>query len=343
MEKLLKAYQHLRSGVYFVEALPLVGVNALLKKNKKNRHKVTQEDVVHLREAVDALFRYDTQCIEEGIYPASVLKPGNPISHIKSLQKIYFDILKVTYRRLNKKTKSFSKDAQKMAEDLPEYYQRNFHYQTDGYLGETSAKIYDHQVELLFKGTAHAMRRLFLKDMKRHFGSRSNKKLNILEIAVGTGSSTEFLIKTFPNAKITGLDPSPTYLKVAQENLKKYPNINFVQGLGEELPFKDETFDAVVSTYLFHELPREVREKVIKESLRVLKPGGYMGIADSIQQNDNPTLTWMIEEFPIDFHEPFYPNYINNSMEELVSHNSEAALIRKRIGFLTKALSYKKN
>jgi ubiquinone/menaquinone biosynthesis C-methylase UbiE len=341
MEKLIKAYQHLRSGVYFVEALPLVGVNVLLK-NKKNRHKVGPQDIESLRKHVDGLFRYDTQCIEEGIYPVSVLKPGNPVAHFKNLQKVYIDVLKVAYRRLNKKTKSFSKDAQKFAEDLPEYYQRNFHFQTDGYLGETSAQIYDHQVELLFKGTAHAMRRLFLKDMKRHFGSRSNKKINILEIAVGTGSATEFILKTFPEARITCLDPSPTYIKMAQENLKKHSNVNFVQGLGEDLHFKDETFDAVVSTFLFHELPKEIREKVIQESLRVLKPNGYLGLADSVQIGDIPELDWTIEEFPIDFHEPYYTNYIKNPMEDLISKNPGVELIRKRLGFLTKALSYKK-
>ncbi len=339
MEKILKAYQHLRSGVYFVESLPLIGVNYLLK-NKKNRYPITQGDIDYLTKSVDKLFEYDSQCIEENIYPTSVLAPGNPFVHFKNLQKVYLDVLKVAYRRINKKTKSFSKEAQKFAEDLPEYYQRNFHFQTDGYLGETSAQIYDHQVELLFKGTAHAMRRLFLKDMKRHFGTRSNKKLNILEIAVGTGSATESVVKTFPEAKITCLDLSPTYLKTAQENLKKYPGINFVQGLGEDLHFKDETFDAVYSVYLFHELPKEVREKVVAESLRVLKKDGYMGIVDSLQMNDDPKLNWTIQEFPKDFHEPFYKNYIDNPMENIVPMGAE--LTRKRIGFLTKALSYKK-
>lgn len=339
MEKLLKVYQHLRSGVYFVESIPLIGVNYFLK-NKKDRYQVTPHDLDYLAKSVDKLFKYDTQCIEERIYPASVLTPGNPFSHLKSLRKVYLDVIKVAYRKLNRKTKSFSKPAQKLAEDLPEYYQRNFHFQTDGYLSETSAEIYEHQVEILFKGTADAMRRLFLKDMKRHFGTRSNKKIRILEIAAGTGASTEFLLKTFPEAKITCLDPSPTYLKQAQENLKKNSHINFVQGLGEDLHFKDETFDAVCSVYLFHELPREIREKVIKESLRVLKPGGYMGIIDSLQMDDDPKLNWTIQEFPKDFHEPFYKNYIETPMENMVPMGAE--LIRKRIGFLTKALSYRK-
>ncbi len=323
-----------------MESLPLLGVNYLLKE-KDGRYKVSPRDIEHITKSVDKLFKYDSQCIEEGIYPPSVLAPSNPFTHFKNLQKVYIDVMKVAYRKFNKKTKSFSKSAQKLAEDLPEYYQRNFHFQTDGYLGETSAEIYDHQVELLFKGTAHPMRRIFLKDMKRHFGTRSNKKLNILEVAAGTGIATEFLIKTFPNAKITCLDPSPTYLKQAQGNLKKYPHINFVQGLGEDLHFKNETFDAVVSVFLFHELPKNVREKVIQESLRVLKPGGYLGIVDSLQMGDDPKLDWAIEEFPKDFHEPFYRNYIDNPMEELVPQD-QAELVRKRLGFFTKALSYKK-
>jgi len=65
-----------------------------------------------------------------------------------------------------------------------------------------------------------------------------------------------------------------------------------------------------------------------------------MGIVDSLQMNDDPKLNWAIQEFPIDFHEPFYKNYIDNPMENIVPMGAE--LTRKRLGFLTKALSYKK-
>ncbi len=61
--------------------------------------------------------------------------------------------------------------------------------------------------------------------------------------------------------------------------------------------------------YLFHELPRSAREKVLKESYRVLKVGGVLGICDSIQLDDDPLLNEVLERFPIYYHEPFYRDY----------------------------------
>jgi hypothetical protein len=49
--------------------------------------------------------------------------------------------------------------ARSCAAKLPDYFLQNFHYQTDGYLTEHSAKLYDTQVEVLFSGSANAMRR----------------------------------------------------------------------------------------------------------------------------------------------------------------------------------------
>eukprot|EP00443_Scrippsiella_acuminata_P060241 CAMPEP_0115554928 /NCGR_PEP_ID=MMETSP0271-20121206/97547_1 /TAXON_ID=71861 /ORGANISM="Scrippsiella trochoidea, Strain CCMP3099" /LENGTH=95 /DNA_ID=CAMNT_0002988671 /DNA_START=129 /DNA_END=413 /DNA_ORIENTATION=+ len=42
----------------------------------------------------------------------------------------------------------------------PEYYLRNFHYQTDGWLSDASARIYEVSTEALFTGTQDAMQRL---------------------------------------------------------------------------------------------------------------------------------------------------------------------------------------
>ncbi len=342
LSKVIKAYGHFRAGVYFLESLPLLGITSLVKN--KDRYRLTSADVDYLRESVDKLFKFDAECIEKKVYPVSVLAPNRPFVHFNTLRKVYADALKVVYRKLKRKTDSFSKEALRLVEDMPEYYQRNFHFQTDGYLSDSSAEMYDHQVELLFKGTSHAMRRLFLKDMKEHFQSyvqTPNKKLHFLEVAVGTGSATEHLLKAFPNCKITCVDLSSTYLKKAQENFKDYSHIDFVQAAGENLPFKDETFDGVFSVFMYHELPCDVRVQVIEESLRVLKPGGYLGLTDSIQMDDDKKLNWAILEFPKDFHEPFFKNYINTALETLVpTQNTE--LIGKKIGFLTKALSYKK-
>ena len=51
-------------------------------------------------------------------------------------------------------------------DNYPQYYLRNFQHQTDGYLSDFSASIYDLQVEILFNGSADAMRRRVIKPIK---------------------------------------------------------------------------------------------------------------------------------------------------------------------------------
>ena len=249
------------------------------------------------------------------VYPIKALDLENPWRHTLSYADVLRDGLGVAWRMRKNVTKAFSKKSKKLKKDLPEYYTRNFHFQTDGYLTEASAKRYDHQVEILFNGAAGAMRRLILPPLKQH----SPRKGHWLEIGCGTGSATRSVLETFPSAKITALDLSAPYLKVAQENLRSYDNVNFIQGQGADLDFKDNTFDVVYSVYLFHELPAEERDKVIKEAYRVLKPGGVLVFADSLQMHDNPDLNWALERFPKVYHEPFYKDYLGKNLEKSVN------------------------
>ncbi|MFQ5721780.1 MAG: class I SAM-dependent methyltransferase [Candidatus Aminicenantales bacterium] len=90
-----------------------------------------------------------------------------------------------------------------------------------------------------------------------------------LEIGVGTGRFAEPLAVKF------GLDPSFNMLKLSKER-----RIKVVQGEGEALPFKNETFNFVliVVTICFVSKPLQV----LKEALRVLNKGGVLilGIID---------------------------------------------------------------
>ena len=66
--------------------------------------------------------------------------------------------------------------------------------------------------------------------------------------------------------------------------------VEFVQARAEAMPFPDASFDAVTCVYLLHELPADARAAVAKEVARVLKPGGLLVVADSIQLGDRPRL-----------------------------------------------------
>lgn len=317
-------------------ALPLINRLLLGKKWKPIPYLNLHLEKAELK--IKALLAEDIKNIDDGHYPYAVLKPENLIKHTLRIPIIYWDAIEASLRKKKNQTKKFPAEKQKILKDLPEYYRRNFHHQTDGYLSQHSAQLYQHQVEILFSGAADAMRRMIIPQLKRHFKSSDGTGLNFLEIGSGTGALTRFIALAFPKAKITCVDLSADYLKQAAENLKNYKDINFVQAAGEDLDIKENTFDAVYSCFLFHELPQRIRTDVLTESLRVLKKGGFLGMIDSIQKNDDPEFHWALEKFPADFHEPFYKNYILNPIE-LEFKKTGLKSVKSKIGFLSKVVS----
>jgi ubiquinone/menaquinone biosynthesis C-methylase UbiE len=264
------------------------------------------------------------------------LTPESPKAVIKKIPKVLLDTFLVGKRRTQGFSNEFTPTAQEFLEGLPRYYQRNFHFQSDGYLSERSAEVYDYEVDLLFSGAADAMRRLILAPLKKHFHSNpTGKGLRFLEIGAGTGRSTQFVKLAFPKAEVVCLDLSEPYLKVAQRNLSRFNFVSFLRGDGSCLPFKDCEFDAVYSVFLFHEMPRKIRVNVLEESLRVLKKGGFLGFVDSVQKGDYPQFDPFLEDFPKYFHEPFYLDYIRHPMKDLFRSISSAEY-HSDLGFFSK-------
>lgn len=62
-------------------------------------------------------------------------------------------------------------------------------------------------------------------------------------------------------------------------------NIDFQKGDANKLPFADESFDAVVSNYVYHNIPGKNKQELLFETLRVLKKGGTFAIHDLMSKN----------------------------------------------------------
>lgn len=286
---------------------------------KPPRRENDKELINYLKVKVIAIHKNDASNIASGVYPADVIIPKAPRDHLKNLPRLLFDSLKVSRRRkLNKK-----KDLENLDEvnEAPDYFKRNYHFQTDGYFSDESAKLYEHQVEVLFSGTAAPMRRMLIKMIKDRLSL--GRPLKILELGAGVGTATVDFAKSFEIESYTVSDISGPYLDMAKKRLSG--KFEFVKTPAEDLPFKNEEFDLVFSVYLFHEIPRTVRLKILAESARVLKKGGVLAICDSIQKNDDPKLNLVVDNFPKDYHEPFYKDYtlwdVNEAIESVGLHS----------------------
>jgi ubiquinone/menaquinone biosynthesis C-methylase UbiE len=103
----------------------------------------------------------------------------------------------------------------------------------------------------------------------------SGKK--VLEVSSGHGGGAAYLVKTFHPASYTGLDYNPDGVEFAQKR-HNLPELDFVQGNAESLPFPDEAFDAVINVEASHAYPHF--ERFLPEMVRVLRPGGHFLYAD---------------------------------------------------------------
>ena len=99
----------------------------------------------------------------------------------------------------------------------------------------------------------------------------------VLEVGCGHGGGASYLMRTLHPASYTGLDLNPAGIAFCRKR-HNLPGLDFVQGDAENLPFADESFDAVINIESSHLYPRFPR--FLAEVARVLRPGGHFLYAD---------------------------------------------------------------
>ena len=104
----------------------------------------------------------------------------------------------------------------------------------------------------------------------------------------------------------------------ARKRLDAIDELTLAVENAEQLPFADGAFDVATSVYLFHELPRNARRNVVRELHRVVRRGGLVVIEDSAQLAESSELTDALRGFPKDFHEPFYADYLEDDLAEIL-------------------------
>jgi ubiquinone/menaquinone biosynthesis C-methylase UbiE len=256
-----------------------------------------------------ALFEQDLANVEAGIYPLPADHDGSLFTLLSRSRMFFEDLPDIAERRKRNGTHEVLTET--IRGRRPDYYLQNFHFQSGGWLTEDSADRYDTQVEVLFKGTANAMRRQALVPLAEAFAGRDQRKLRLIDIGCGTGRFLDFVKQAWPRLPALGLDLSDAYIAHARRHLKRWARLNLIVANAEAIPAPDKSCDAVTSIFMLHELPPQVRRIVIGEAARVLKPGGRLVMVDSLQRGDEADYDAMLESFPQRYHEPYFESYID--------------------------------
>jgi ubiquinone/menaquinone biosynthesis C-methylase UbiE len=277
------------------------------------------ELLIKIQQRLNQLLEADWQDAEQGVYPKSLLFDNPWEDFVRYYPMVWLDMPQIWERANQKKYQDFSPEIETAG--YPSYYLQNFHHQTNGYFSDLSANLYDLQVEILFGGSADAMRRRILAPLRRGlkaFDSVPPRQIRVLDVACGTGRTLKLLRSALPQASLFGIDLSPAYLRKANQLLSQIPGElpQLLHANAEELPYLDNHFHAVTCVFLFHELPGAVRQQVIEQCFRVTKPGGVFVMCDSIQVRDSSEMLPVMESFHETFHEPYYKHYITDDLIE---------------------------
>lgn len=115
---------------------------------------------------------------------------------------------------------------------------------------------------------------------------------HLLDVGCGAGALTIRCARRYPQSHYTGIDYwgvkwdySQRMCRHNAEAEQVADRCTFQQGDANHLDFEDETFDAVVSNFVYHEVnDGRSKEQLLRETLRVLKRGGSFALQDLFGQ-----------------------------------------------------------
>ena len=158
----------------------------------------------------------------------------------------------------------------------------------------------------------------------------------ILDIGCGSGALIIRTKKKFPQAQAVGLDYWGVTWNYAKEqceqnaHIENIDDIQFVNGDAASLCYEDNSFDAAISNFVFHEV-RTVSDKrsLVKEALRVVKKGGAFAFQDMFEvkrlygdmnQFAEELKSWGVEDVHYEPHTenlPFIPGSIKLMFKDM--------------------------
>lgn len=157
-------------------------------------------------------------------------------------------------------------------------------------------------------------------------------KGTLLEVGCGSGALSIRAALSWPEAEVTGIDywgAVYNYSRAMCESNARSEGVSeqcrFLHGDARKLDFPDETFDAVVSNYVYHNINGSDKQELLLESLRVLKKGGVFALNDDMK----PRMYGHMEAFAENLRKMGYQEVriIDTAQEAFGSHQRAALMM----------------
>jgi ubiquinone/menaquinone biosynthesis C-methylase UbiE len=106
---------------------------------------------------------------------------------------------------------------------------------------------------------------------------------SVLDVGCGTGTLIVMLTRQYSAVEVVGVDPDSKALQRARKKASRAGvSVQVDHGFADELPYGERSFDRVFSSFMFHHLDEQERDRTSREVLRVLKPGGSFHLLDFV-------------------------------------------------------------
>lgn len=142
-----------------------------------------------------------------------------------------------------------------------------------------------------------------------------------LDVGCGSGALSIAAAKANPEASIIGIDTwGPEYASFNQKRCEEnaaaegISNVSFRPGNAIKLDFEDETFDAVMSNYVYHNISGHDKQQLLRETLRVLKKGGTFAIHDIMSKARYGDMEKFVRELKEEGYEEVHLIHTDNGM-----------------------------
>lgn len=204
--------------------------------------------------------------------------------------------------------------------EVPDSACEDIHLQPGGYCrDELAGYIFHHGTRVFYQGDNQEddLQVGYVAGIEPPADQRVEK---ILDLGCSIGQCTTALKERFSEAEIWGLDVGLPLLRYAHKRATDLGvDVHFQHGLAEDLQHEDGSFDIVFAYILFHEVPEHTFAPIVKEALRVLRPGGKFIVIDAPNGAKIPVPNRMWLVFDARYNcEPYSPAFVATDFAQLV-------------------------
>jgi ubiquinone/menaquinone biosynthesis C-methylase UbiE len=151
--------------------------------------------------------------------------------------------------------------------------------------------LLDHPLRNVFAGSSDFFHRRKLDLIAGYLAGSGRESLKMAWLDVGCGRGELLALGAAHFRTAVGCDPSQEMLRCGRGRILWQPDPS-------KLPFEDSTFDLVTAVCVLHHVERGYETQLMRELLRVLRPGGLVCV---IEHNPfNPITRWIVSRTPVD-------------------------------------------